>query len=56
MDDGVISAKGVDVPKTHMRHVRPLRGRFTHERVDAMLKSICDEDTYEEMKLSLIHI
>lgn len=47
-----ITSRGVDVPKTQMRHVRPLRGRFTHERVDAMLKDIYSDEEYKEMKES----
>jgi lysine 2,3-aminomutase len=50
--DSVITSRGVDVPKTQMRHVRPLRGRFTHERVDAMLKDIYSDEEYKEMKES----
>ncbi len=50
--DSIITSRGVDVPKTRMKHVRPLRGRFTHERVDAMLKDIYSEDEYSEMKKS----
>ena len=50
--DSVITSRGIDVPKTRMKHVRPLRGRFTHERVDGMLKEIYTEDEYEEMKKS----
>ena len=46
----IISSQGVDVPKTHMRHVRPMRGRFTHHRVDEMLRSIYDEEEYNQMK------
>ncbi len=47
-----ITSRGVDVPKTQMRHVRPLRGRFTHDRVDAMLKDIYSDEEYREMKES----
>lgn len=48
--DAVISSHGVDVPKTRMKHVRPLRGRFTHERVDGMLQQIYSADEYAQMK------
>ncbi len=47
-----ITSRDTDVPKTHMRHVRPLRGRFTHERVDQMLKEIYTTDEYDNMKKS----
>ncbi len=47
---GIISSRGIDIPKTQMRHVRPMRGRFTHNRVDALLSSIYDEDEYAKMK------
>lgn len=46
----IISAKGLDIPKTQMKHVRPLRGRFTHERVDTLLQGIYDQNEYTEMK------
>jgi len=45
-----ITSRDVDVPKTHMKHVRPMRGRFTHHRVDDMLSSIYDPEEYEKMK------
>ena len=45
----IISSQGIDIPKTHMKHVRPMRGRFTHERVDALLRDIYDENEYTEM-------
>ncbi len=48
----VISARDMDIPKTRMKHVRPLRGRFTHDRVDELLQRIYDEDEYAEMKES----
>ena len=51
-DTTIISSRGIDIPKTQMKHVRPMRGRFTHDRVDALLKSIYDEDEYAEMKKS----
>ena len=53
MDDTeIITSRGVDVPKTRMKHVRPMRGRFTHERVDALLQQIYEPDEYAEMKES----
>ncbi len=51
-DSAIISSRGTDIPKTRMKHVRPLRGRFTHERVDALLRDIYNEDEYTEMKES----
>jgi|GEM_PF-87774 len=45
----IISSRGLDIPKTRMKHVRPLRGRFTHDRVSKMLKAIYTEDEYTEM-------
>lgn len=48
--DNPISARNVDVPKTHMRHLRPLRGRFTHNRVSALLREIYNEEEYQEMQ------
>lgn len=50
MTDNPISARNVDIPKTHMRHLRPLRGRFTHERVSALLQDIYNEKEYREMQ------
>lgn len=38
------------VPKSNMKPVRPIRGRFTHERVSALLKKIHGEEEYEQMK------
>ncbi len=52
MESAEITSKGIDIPKTRMKHVRPLRGRFTHDRVDAMLRDIYDADEYAEMKES----
>ncbi|PCJ95228.1 MAG: hypothetical protein COA45_12325 [Zetaproteobacteria bacterium] len=46
----IISSRGVDIPKTKMKHVRPLRGRFSHSRVDELLRNIYDADDYAEMK------
>lgn len=45
-----ITSQGVDIPKTQMKHVRPLRGRFSHQRVNALLGSIYDPEEYEAMK------
>ena len=45
-----ITSRDVDVPKSRMKHVRPLRGRFTHDRVNTLLKEIYDADDYETMK------
>ncbi|HBR68899.1 MAG TPA: hypothetical protein DEA55_05940 [Rhodospirillaceae bacterium] len=47
-----ISSRGLDIPKTQMKHVRPLRGRFTHTRVDELLRQIYDSDEYTKMKES----
>ncbi len=38
------------VPKSNMRPVRPLRGRFTHSRVSELLLEIHGEEEYEAMK------
>ncbi len=38
------------VPKSNMRPVRPLRGRFTHQRVSELLTSIHGEKEYKEMQ------
>lgn len=38
------------VPKSNMKPVRPLRGRFTHERVSALLQKIHGKKKYEQMK------
>ena len=37
------------VPKSNMRPVRPLRGRFTHKRVSELLTAIHGEEEYAEM-------
>ncbi len=50
MENTIISSRGTDIPKTKMKHIRPLRGRFSHRRVDELLHSIYDEDEYAEMK------
>ncbi len=50
MKNTIISSRNVDIPKTRMKHVRPLRGRFSHHRVDSLLHSIYNKDEYEEMK------
>ncbi|MCB1782541.1 MAG: hypothetical protein KDI13_00960 [Alphaproteobacteria bacterium] len=47
-----ITSRGVDIPKTYMKHVRPLRGRFTHHRVNELLSSIYDPEEYRQMKES----
>ncbi|MGB0718920.1 MAG: hypothetical protein ACPGRX_00505 [Bdellovibrionales bacterium] len=39
-----------NVPKSNMRPVRPLRGRFTHDRVSKLLLQIHGEEEYEAMK------
>lgn len=46
----IISSRGLDIPKTRLKHVRPLRGRFTHDRVSGLLQEIYDPDDYEKMK------
>ena len=46
----IISSKDTDIPKTRMKHVRPLRGRFTHKRVDGLLREIYDAEEYAKMK------
>ncbi len=38
------------VPKSDMKPVRPLRGRFTHERVRALLTEIHGEEEYSDMQ------
>lgn len=38
------------VPKSNMRPVRPLRGRFTHKRVSELLTRIHGEKEYKEMQ------
>ncbi len=38
------------VPKSNMKPVRPLRGRFTHHRVSELLLQIHGEDEYQAMK------
>ncbi len=38
------------VPKSNMKPVRPLRGRFTHKRVSELLLKIHGEEEYEAMK------
>ncbi len=38
------------VPKSDMKPVRPLRGRFTHSRVSELLTAIHGEEEYEKMK------
>ncbi len=38
------------VPKSNMKPVRPLRGRFTHERVRALLVGIHGEEEYAAMQ------
>ena len=38
-----------DLPKSQLKHVRPMRGRFTHKRVEALLKSIYGEEEYKKM-------
>lgn len=48
----IISSRGAGVPKTRMKHVRPMRGRFTHERVDGLLQEIYEPDEYARMKES----
>ncbi len=48
--DNPISARNIDVPKTHMRHLRPLRGRFTHDRVSDLLRDIYSADEYKKMQ------
>ena len=50
IDTDPIQTKHVDIPKTHMRHLRPLRGRFTHHRVSELLKNIYSEAEYKEMQ------
>ncbi len=50
MDNTIISSRGVDIPKTRMKHVRPMRGRFSHHRVDKLLRSIYAADEYIQMK------
>ena len=47
-----ISSKTVNIPKTHMRHLRPLRGRFTHKRVNKLLQNIYNVDEYKDIKES----
>lgn len=48
----IITGRDEDIPKTRIKYVRPLRGRFTHNRVDELLRSIYSPDEYEEMKKS----
>ncbi len=38
------------IPKSNMKPVRPLRGRFTHERVRALLVGIHGEEEYAAMQ------
>lgn len=45
-----ITTHDVDIPKTSLRHLRPLRGRFTHHRVSELLKNIYNEQEYAEMQ------
>ena len=40
----------VDVPKSRLKHMAPMRGRFTHHRVHALMKEIYDEKEFEAMK------
>lgn len=39
-----------NVPKSHMKPMRPLRGRFTHARVTDLLTGIYGADKFQEMK------
>ncbi len=40
----------VSVPKSSLKHVMPMRGRFNHDRVSKLLLGIYGEETYEKMK------
>jgi lysine 2,3-aminomutase len=45
-----ITADDIHIPKTNMRHLRPMRGRFTHHRVSALMKLIYSEVEFQEMQ------
>ena len=49
-DSNPIKTYHVKIPKTDSRHLRPLRGRFTHQRVSKLLKNIYSEDEYIKMQ------
>jgi len=38
------------IPKSNLKHVRPMRGRFTHHRVSALLKDIYGDEEYRAMQ------
>jgi lysine 2,3-aminomutase len=39
-----------DIPKTNMRHLRPMRGRFTHHRVRELMQLIYTPEEFAEMQ------
>lgn len=38
------------IPKSHLRHIRPMRGRFTHQRVRKLMQSIYSPDEFKAME------
>ena len=40
----------IDIPKSNLKHVAPMRGRFEHHRVSALLLGIYGEEKYKEMQ------
>ncbi len=50
LDTDPIKTYHVKIPKTNSRHLRPLRGRFTHHRVSELLKNIYTDEEYLKMQ------
>ena len=40
----------IDIPKSNLKHVAPLRGRFDHQRVSGLLLNIYGEEKYKLMQ------
>ncbi|MCB1590855.1 MAG: hypothetical protein KDI90_00250 [Alphaproteobacteria bacterium] len=40
----------IDIPKSNLKHVAPMRGRFDHHRVSELLLDIYGEEKYKEMQ------